>query len=103
HWNKWLPQWKQIPAASIFHAMNNLLERDEITHRLQEIVCPVLVTHGADDSAIPASIGEDLSKRLPNCHGFVVSPGAHAINMTHAEVINPPLKKFLQGIDSFGK
>lgn len=98
HWNTWLPKWRQIPADAIFHAMNNLLDRDEITHRLHEIVCPALVTHGADDSAIPASIGEELSRKLSNCHGFVVAPGAHTVNMTHAHVINPPLKNFLEAI-----
>jgi pimeloyl-ACP methyl ester carboxylesterase len=98
HWNKWLPKWKQISKAAIFHAMNNLLDRDEITHRLQDISCPALVTHGADDSAIPAAVGEELSKKLPYCRGFVVSPGAHAVNMTHPEIINPGLKKFLDGL-----
>lgn len=95
HWNKWLPKWKQIPGEAIFHAMNNLLDRDEITHRLQDIVCPVLITHGAEDNAIPATIGEELSKKLTNCRGFVLSPGAHAVNMTHPGMINPSVEKFL--------
>lgn len=98
HWNKWLPKWKQISGEAIFHAMNNLLDRDEITHLLQEITCPAFVTHGADDSAIPEALGKDLSIKLPNCRGFVVSSGAHAVNLTHPEVINPPLKKFLDGL-----
>lgn len=98
HWNEWLPKWQTLSGDAIYHAMNNLLERDDITHRLHEITCPALVTHGADDSAIPTSIGEGLSKRLSECRGFIVAPGAHAVNLTHPEVINPPLKKFLAGI-----
>lgn len=95
HWNKWLPQWKAISGEAIFHAMNNLIDRDEISHRLKEITCPALVTHGSEDSGIPATLGEKLSKDLPNCKGFVVAPGAHAVNLTHPHVINPPLAKFL--------
>jgi 3-oxoadipate enol-lactonase len=95
HWNQWLPKWKEISGTTIFHAMNNLLDRDEISHRLHEIACPVLVTHGNDDSAIPVAVGEELSKKFSNCQGFVTSPGCHAVNMTHSEIINPPLKKFL--------
>lgn len=98
HWNKWLPKWKELTGESIYHAMNNLLERDEITPRLAEIVCPVLVTHGANDSAIPVSVGENLSRMLPNCLDFVVAPGAHAVNLTHAHVINPSLKRFLDTV-----
>lgn len=98
HWNKWLPKWKQISGEAIFHAMNNLLERDEITHRLQDIRCPAFITHGMDDNAIPEALGKELSVKLRNCQGFVVSPGAHAVNLTHPEIINPPLKKFLDGL-----
>ncbi len=98
HWNNWLPKWKKIPAINIFHAMNNLLERDEITHRVQEIHCPVLVTHGADDHCLPVTLAEELSKKLLNCRGLVISPGAHAVNMTHPENINPGLKQFLDNL-----
>lgn len=98
HWNCWLPQWKQVSGQAIFHAMNNLLDRDEVTHRLQEITCPVLVTHGENDQALPPILGEELSKRLSGCRGFVVLPGCHAVNMTHSELINPQLKKFLDGL-----
>ncbi len=98
HWNKWIPQWKQISGEAIFHAMNNLLDRDEISHRVSEITCQVLITHGTEDSAIPAALGEELSKKLPNCTNFVVAPGAHAVNLTHSEIINPPLKRFLDEV-----
>lgn len=101
HWNKWLPRWKQIPGEAIFHAINNLVDRDEITPLLKEMTCPALVVHGSDDSAIPEALGRELSIQLPNCWGFVVSPGAHAVNLTHPEVINPPLKKFLDACSSF--
>ena len=78
--------------------MNSLIDRDEITHRLKEITCPALVTHGTDDTAIPVALGEDLSKELPNCKGFVIAPGAHAPNLTHPHIINPPLIRFLEEV-----
>jgi pimeloyl-ACP methyl ester carboxylesterase len=99
HWNHWLPQWKQISGDAIYHAMNNLLERDEITHRLAEITCPVFVTHGDHDSTVPPILGEELSKQLPGCRGFATFPGCHAVNMTHSKMLNPPLKKFLSGLN----
>ena len=95
YWDHWLPKWKQHSKEAIFHAMNNLLDRDDVTHRLSEIICPVLITHGDNDSAIPAAIGEELSRRLPNCREFVVASGAHAVNMTNPKAINLALKNFL--------
>jgi 3-oxoadipate enol-lactonase len=98
HWNNWLPKWKQIPGDNVYHAMNNLLDRDDITHRLGEITCPVLVTHGTEDSAIPVSLGDALKHDLPNCKDFVTAPGAHAVNLTHSDFINPPLIRFLESL-----
>lgn len=98
HWNHWLPKWKKISGDAIFHAMNNLLDRDEISHRLHEISCPVLITHGENDTAIPVSVAEDLRKKLPHCLEVVISPGSHAVNMTHAHNINPSLKRFLKSL-----
>ena len=98
HWKTWIPRMKNISGEAIFHAMNNLLERDEISHRLSEITCPALITHGSEDQAIPLSLGEALRNGLPNCKGLVVAPGAHAVNMTHSEIINPPLMDFLSQI-----
>lgn len=95
HWDHWLPRWKLHSGEAIFHAMNNLLDRDEITHRLHEIVCPTLITHGENDHTILPASGEELSQKLSNCRGFIVAPGAHAINMTNPEAINQPLKEFL--------
>lgn len=98
HWDRWLPRWKEISGEAIFHVMNNLLDRDEMSHRLKEIVCPALVTHGSEDAAMPVRLGEALSKELSNCRGFVVAPGAHAVNLTHSEIINPRLMKFLDEV-----
>ena len=101
YWDHWLPKWRQYSGEAIFHAMNNLLDRDDITHRLHEITCPALITHGDNDSAIPSALGNELSHRLPNCRGFIVAHGAHAVNMTNPEAINPPLKEFLEDIFQF--
>jgi pimeloyl-ACP methyl ester carboxylesterase len=98
HWQHWLPKWQKVPGHNIFHAMNNLLERDEIEHRLKEITCPAMVIHGSEDSAIPPAVGEVLSKKLINCKDFVVAPGAHAVNLTNATIINPPLIRFIKDI-----
>lgn len=98
YWNAWIPKWKQISGDAFFHAMNNLLDRDDVTQLLSKIHCSALVTHGKDDSAIPEATGKELCAKLSGCKGFVVSPGAHAVNLTHSEVINPPLLKFLDGL-----
>ena len=94
-WDTWIPRWKRHSKEQLDHAMNNLLDRDDIDPRLSEITCPALVTHGTDDS-MPMALGEKLAKDLVNCQGFVAIPGgAHAASMTHPEVIAGPLADFL--------
>ena len=96
HWAKWLPKWKSYSGEAIFHATNNLLDRDDITPQVSQIGHPALVTHGDADVGMPMILGEQLSQRLKGCKDFVRVPGAaHAANFTHPAVINEALLKFL--------
>lgn len=96
-WAMWTPKWQARTGEQIFHAMNNLVERDDLTaEQLQQITVPTLVTHGEADIGVPIVLGEQLAQALPNCKGLVRIPGAaHAANLTHPQVINPPLLAFL--------
>lgn len=96
-WAVWIPKWQARTGEQIFHAMNNLVERDDLTTaQLRQITVPVLVTHGEADIGVPIVLGEQLAQALPNCKGLVRIPdAAHAANLTHPQVINPPLLTFL--------
>lgn len=97
HWEPWVTQWKSLDLEGLGYAGDCLLGRDEIQDRVKEIRCPALVVHGTDDSAIPLERAKKLAADLPRCEGFVEVPGAHhAANLTHPEVVNPPLLEFLR-------
>lgn len=101
HWNTWQPKWKAHTGEALFHAINNLINRDEISPKLSEIRHPAIVTHGDADIGVPLSFGRELCVALPNCQGLIVVPGAaHAANYTHAEHINPALLTFLEKVHS---
>lgn len=96
-WQVWRPRWEARTGEQIFHSMNNLLDRDDITDaQLAQITIPVLITHGEEDSGVPIALGEALDRALPNSKGLVRVPGAaHVANLTHPEAINPALRAFL--------
>lgn len=95
-WNSWLPKWRSYSGNAIVHAINNLVDRDDISHRLSEIQQPALVTHGDADVGMPIELGRKLCESLPNCQGFVTIPkAAHAANYTHPESLTAPLLDFL--------
>jgi pimeloyl-ACP methyl ester carboxylesterase len=73
------------------------MERDDISKRLREILCPTIIFHGLEDTHVSPSHGELLHYLLPGSVGFIPIPGAtHAASLTHPEIINPLLLQFLR-------
>lgn len=94
---EWIRKWKEKDPEELVHPAECLLGRDDLTDRLGEITCPALVVHGGRDQAIPMEVAEETAGRLPECSGLVRVPGAaHAPNLSHPGVVNPPLVEFLR-------
>ncbi len=55
--------------------------------RPEAIQTPTLVLHGGDDRAVPASVAEDLAKRLPNGKLDFVEGGSHMLPVTHPDLV----------------
>lgn len=97
---EWLAKWKARDRTTIKLPGQTLMTRDDISDRVDDIRCPVLLVHGEEDNAIPIATAEELSGRLPDCRGLARIPGAaHAANMTHPGLVNPAIDKFLTDID----
>ncbi|WP_027002095.1 alpha/beta fold hydrolase [Hugenholtzia roseola] len=96
YWAQWFPIWQNYKGDNIFHGMNNLLERDEITPLLGQIQQPALVLHGKEDSGVPFQLGEQLHQDLPNSQGFILTEGAHACVLTHVESYVEPIRNFVR-------
>ena len=95
----WLGKWRYRPADDLTHPFTALVGREDLSDRLGEVDCPVLIVHGTADLAITVDRAEAMAQRLPDVRGFVrVEGAAHAANLTHAEAVNPPLREFLAGL-----
>lgn len=96
---EWIAKWKSRDRSTITLPGQTLLTRDDISSRVPELSCPVLIVHGEEDQAIPIDTAEHLAEQLPDCRGLVRIPGAaHAANMTHPALVNPAIDKFLTEI-----
>lgn len=49
----WRQVWLGHKPENIIKAMNAMLERDDISERIQIITIPTLIIHGANDMGIP--------------------------------------------------
>ncbi|SVB33471.1 uncharacterized protein METZ01_LOCUS186325, partial [marine metagenome] len=95
--SEWIAKWEARDRSTLRQPAETLLFRDDITDRMGEVNCPVLIIHGEEDQAIPIEAAEALSHLLPDCRGVVRVPGAaHAPNMTHPEIVNEALEGFLR-------
>ncbi len=96
---EWIPRWHQLDRSQVVTAGAALLGRDDISDRLGEIACPVLIVHGTEDQAITVDRAEAVCAGVQDCRGVVkVAGAAHAPNMTHPDVVNPPLRQFLEAL-----
>jgi 3-oxoadipate enol-lactonase len=96
---RWIAKWRQRPRELIVEPSRCLTSRDDVSPRLAEIGCPAIVIHGAADTAITIDRAEAMAAALPACGEVVRIPGAaHAANLTHPDLVNPPLLSFLRGL-----
>ena len=96
---RWIAKWRQVPKENIAEPGRCLAGREDITPRLGEITCPAIAIHGEADSALTIDRAEAMAAALPGCGDVVRIPGAaHAANLTHSDLVNPPLLSFLRGL-----
>lgn len=95
---KWIAKWQARPKEAMAEPAACLMGRDDISARLGEITCPVLVVHGTEDTAIGMHDAEATAAALPGCGGVVKVGGAHAANLTNPEPVNAAILDFLAGL-----
>ena len=95
----WIAKWHALPREAMNEPTNTLFERDDITDRVGEIICPAIIFHGTADLSIPPEKAQALSDRLPGSTGVVlIEGGPHASNLTHPQEVNGPLLDFLRSL-----
>ena len=96
---RWIAKWRQRPKELLAEPGRCLVSRDDISPRLGEITCPAIAIHGEADNGITIDRAEAMAAALPGCGDVVRIPGAaHAANLTHADLVNPPLLAFLRAL-----
>jgi pimeloyl-ACP methyl ester carboxylesterase len=95
---EWQEKWRQISNDDLVQVFTTLATREDIHDRLAEIDAPAIVIHGGEDASIPVEAAQRLVEGLPNA-SFELIPGAgHASNLTHPELVNPVIERFLASL-----
>jgi len=95
----WFAKWDEVDRETMGHAFRCLIDRDDITERIGEITCPVLILHGTADAAIPMAKAEILQAGLAGPATLVqVEGGTHAANLSNPDQVNVAMLEFLRSL-----
>jgi pimeloyl-ACP methyl ester carboxylesterase len=95
---EWQEKWTRQSNENLVTVFTTLATREDLHDRLAEIDVPALVIHGEADASIALEIGRNLADGIPDAE-FVIVPGAgHAANLTHPELVNPQIERFLASL-----
>jgi 3-oxoadipate enol-lactonase len=97
--SQWRGTWQDVDPAQLQAATEALLDRDDLSDRVEELAMPVLLVHGT--AGLPATISRahEICEAASDCRGVVEVPGAaHASILTHPEIVTPALRDFLEGL-----
>ena len=91
----WQKIWMSHSHESISHAMDAMLKRDDITHKVKSITVPALILHGEKDTGIPVSAACTSCNLLKYARFIEIPGGAHAFNIRHSSATNRAILSWL--------
>src|SRR5260370_9397724 len=83
-WTEQYAQWAPDDLGQLNWPFRCLMDREDITGRLAEITCPVLIVHGTADAPIPLARAEPARGALGRPGTFPAPErAAHASTVAH--------------------
>jgi pimeloyl-ACP methyl ester carboxylesterase len=70
-------------------------DREDLTHEIPRIACPVLLLFGDADPIAPPYVGERLAELLPNARLQVIRGGDHSLVANRVDEVLPQVGEFL--------
>lgn len=83
------------PAGYI--GCSNAIPKINLTARLKDIKCPILVIVGADDPGTPVSMAQEIHENAPGSKLVILPSAAHLANLEQPEGFTRALRGFLGG------
>ena len=91
-------EWIRTTPLEGYVGISAAIPTIDVTERLGEIRCPVLVLVGEDDIAMPPAFSKILAEKIPNAELVVIPDAGHLSNLEQPEAFNAALTKFYDRI-----
>jgi 3-oxoadipate enol-lactonase len=79
------------------------IPRLDVTHRLREIACPILVLVGDRDPGTPPSMSQEIHDNAPGSELVTIEHAAHLSNVEQPVAFNLALRRFLDRARATGR
>jgi len=89
---------EESSQTGIIGALQGMRDRSDSTLLLQQIKCPTLIFHGADDQIIPVNEAEAMQKAIAGSQLEVLPKSGHLLNMEQPEMFNSKLRDFIDRV-----
>jgi pimeloyl-ACP methyl ester carboxylesterase len=83
------------PRQGIAAAARGMAERPDMTARLAEIRCPVLVVVGAEDTISPPADMRAMAAAIPGCRVAEIPQAGHMAPLEQPDAVNRAIEEFL--------
>ena len=95
----WVTNWRAMGRGDMSYPLDALIDRDDITSKLESLACPSMVIHGVDDIAIEIKHGRQLADGLLACQEFCEVEGAgHAVTLARPDQVTDAIEAFLANL-----
>jgi 3-oxoadipate enol-lactonase len=85
------------PVAG-YAGCSHAIPRIDLTARLKEIRCPILVICGEQDPSTPPAMAREIHVNAPGSRLKLIPQAAHLSNLEQPEAFNRALSRFLEGL-----
>lgn len=82
--------------ATVAAALLGMADRPDMTPRLREVECPVLVICGVEDVITPLSEMQAMTEQLPQGRCVPIPAAGHLAPLERPAVVNPAIRAFVQ-------
>jgi pimeloyl-ACP methyl ester carboxylesterase len=95
---EWKRRWAKRSARSLHYEYRSWIGKPDVTAKLDQLKCPTLILHGADDRGIDPEQARNMQEHIAGATLHLIPDCGHACTEEAPDAVNALLNKFLEGL-----
>ncbi|MFP3550885.1 alpha/beta hydrolase [Paraburkholderia sp. SIMBA_049] len=94
----WKGRWAKRSARSLYYEYRSWIGKPDMTPKLDQLKCPTLILHGADDRGIDPVQARNMQENIEGAKLCLIPGCGHACTEEAPDAVNALLLEFLDGL-----